>query len=272
MEDETNTKTNEQQLVTVAHMEQMFQYLKQLNTQTKPNTTSSSGFHPSEIGKGLIIKNRSEITSFRREEDRTHLRCSHCGGTKHTKEGCFKLIGYPKWWEEHKHRRAATKGTTNRTGGKAHLASVLPDRRQTPTTQHRSDPHQSDSGKTKNQWEKAIGVNGGNERTETLLEKMREAGPNTPFYNGSNYDSKGYYDNPMDPKPKTNLNCHGKFVGLVCDKQNKSWIFDCGATDTMTYDVNDLRGIIDSSRSKFRPQMVISLMLLMQAQLIYLHL
>ena len=67
-------------------------------------TISSLGTSPSEIGRGLPIKNRSEI-SFRRDDgDRSHLKCTHCGGTKHTRRGCFKLIENPEWWEEHKNR------------------------------------------------------------------------------------------------------------------------------------------------------------------------
>lgn len=42
-------------------------------------------------------------------------------------EGCFKLHGYPEWWEEHKQRRAATKATVSRTGGKANLATLPND-------------------------------------------------------------------------------------------------------------------------------------------------
>ncbi|XP_047949316.1 uncharacterized protein LOC125195172 [Salvia hispanica] len=32
--------------------------------------------------------------------DKSKLHCSHCGMTKHTKETCFKLVGYPEWWED----------------------------------------------------------------------------------------------------------------------------------------------------------------------------
>ena len=28
------------------------------------------------------------------------LKCSHCGGSKHTKDTCFKLHGYLDWWAE----------------------------------------------------------------------------------------------------------------------------------------------------------------------------
>ena len=81
----------------------------------------SSGIFPSEIGQELVMKHRSE-TSFRRDndKDKTHLKCSHCGGSRHIKEGCFKIVGYPEWWNEF---RAATKAPSSRTGDKAHLAT-----------------------------------------------------------------------------------------------------------------------------------------------------
>ena len=71
---------------------------------------SSPGKNPSEIESGLAVKHhRSDSSSRRDMEDKTHLKCSYCGGSRHTKEGCFKLIGYPEWWEEHRQRKAATK-------------------------------------------------------------------------------------------------------------------------------------------------------------------
>ncbi|EEF46742.1 conserved hypothetical protein [Ricinus communis] len=27
-------------------------------------------------------------------------KCTHCGGSKHTWETCFKIHGYPEWWYE----------------------------------------------------------------------------------------------------------------------------------------------------------------------------
>uniref|UniRef100_A0A803MX05 Retroviral polymerase SH3-like domain-containing protein n=1 Tax=Chenopodium quinoa TaxID=63459 RepID=A0A803MX05_CHEQI len=78
---------------------------------------SSSGQNPSEIGSRLVANRRSE-SSFRRE-DITHLKCTHCGGTKHTKKGCFEIIGYPEWWEEYTKKKAATKAGA---GGKASVA------------------------------------------------------------------------------------------------------------------------------------------------------
>ncbi|KAG8379319.1 hypothetical protein BUALT_Bualt07G0076000 [Buddleja alternifolia] len=31
--------------------------------------------------------------------------CSHCGGIKHTKDTCYKLHGYPDWWQELKAKK-----------------------------------------------------------------------------------------------------------------------------------------------------------------------
>ncbi|KAL6322495.1 hypothetical protein AAG906_009794 [Vitis piasezkii] len=51
--------------------------------------------------------------------------CTHCGNTKHTKETCFKLHGYPDWWHElkAKKKREASGGDNP---GHAALMSVEP--------------------------------------------------------------------------------------------------------------------------------------------------
>ena len=85
---------------------------------------SSSGRGPSEICSGMVVHHRSENSSSWRE-DRSFLKCSHCGGSRHTKDGCFKLIGYPEWWEELKQRKAATKAKVSWTSGKTNLITVL---------------------------------------------------------------------------------------------------------------------------------------------------
>ena len=40
--------------------------------------------------------------TYRQEDDKTHLKCSHCGGIRHTKNECFKLVGYSEWWPDTK--------------------------------------------------------------------------------------------------------------------------------------------------------------------------
>ncbi|XP_050229442.1 uncharacterized protein LOC126678591 [Mercurialis annua] len=51
--------------------------------------------------------------------------CTHCGNMRHTKEICFKLHGYPEWWQElkAKKKREASGGDNH---GRAALMSVEP--------------------------------------------------------------------------------------------------------------------------------------------------
>ena len=84
---------------------------------------SSLGTNPSEIGSGLATRNKT-FQKSREEDDRRKLRCTHCGGSRHTKDGCFKLVGYPDWWDDLQKRKAATKAPASRTGGKAHLTTA----------------------------------------------------------------------------------------------------------------------------------------------------
>ena len=49
--------------------------------------------------------------------DKAQLKFDHIGGSRHTKEGWFKLIGYPDWWEDLKQRKAAAKVPVTQTGG-----------------------------------------------------------------------------------------------------------------------------------------------------------
>ncbi|XP_057536699.1 uncharacterized protein LOC130814596 [Amaranthus tricolor] len=84
---------------------------------------SSLGTNPSEIGSGLATRNKT-FQKSREEDDQRKLRCTHCGVSRHTKEGCFKIVGYPEWWDDLQKRRAATKAPASRTGGKAHLTAA----------------------------------------------------------------------------------------------------------------------------------------------------
>ena len=82
-----------------------------------------------EIGLGLISKKKLENSNFRKEE-KSHLKCSHCGGSKHTKEGFFKIIGYSKWWLENKKRFKDTNSKTTKKEdykAKAHMMECKED-------------------------------------------------------------------------------------------------------------------------------------------------
>ncbi|XP_078153883.1 uncharacterized protein LOC144549006 [Carex rostrata] len=59
----------------------------------------------------------SVSSKYLSKQEKTKLKCSHCGGTGHLKEGCFKIIGYPDWYQEKriKQQRGKMKGKANWT-------------------------------------------------------------------------------------------------------------------------------------------------------------
>ena len=95
---------------------------------------SSSGYvNPSDSGVGLASKGRPIAPmQSRRPEDRTYLRCSHCGEGRHTKEECFKLHGYPPWWDELKKMRIAERAAERVPRiGRAHYGSTIDNKPET---------------------------------------------------------------------------------------------------------------------------------------------
>ncbi|WJX11696.1 Beta-galactosidase 8 [Trifolium repens] len=69
--------------------------------------------------------------------------CTHCGNAKHTHENCFKLHGYPDWWDEYKARKP--REAAEKTGsGNAVVAHADPQLSLLPQSQSFGPP--SDSG------------------------------------------------------------------------------------------------------------------------------
>uniref|UniRef100_A0A803L9R4 GAG-pre-integrase domain-containing protein n=1 Tax=Chenopodium quinoa TaxID=63459 RepID=A0A803L9R4_CHEQI len=225
---------------------------------------SSLGRGPSEVGSGLVAQRRSDSSS--RREDKNHLKCSHCGGTKHTKEGCFKLIGYPEWWEDLRQRKAATKAT--KTGGKANAAIGEGELTNTsgdpPTTvTDRRTGTSSEDGFTGFSGEPWL-------KTEELTEKghgrfLEEASSKT-FCEATNETHNIKTGNPQTPctphffpfkseaqptKAQYTPSLHTTYgLGLMCNKS--TWIFDCGATYTMSYDPSDFHSSKSTTRTKIQ--------------------
>ncbi|CAA0818791.1 Unknown protein [Striga hermonthica] len=70
----------------------------------------SQGPEITQVGAGFGAKGQRKSTT-KEKLDRSKLVCTHCGMRKHTKEECFKLVGYPEWW-----------GEGHRTSGKGGVA------------------------------------------------------------------------------------------------------------------------------------------------------
>jgi hypothetical protein len=53
-------------------------------------------------------------------------KCSHCGNLKRTRENCFKLHGYPDWWNELQARKCRDVTGSNGGTGQATVATIEP--------------------------------------------------------------------------------------------------------------------------------------------------
>ena len=76
---------------------------------------SSSNLESPGTGGVFAVKGRT----YRREDDKSHLKCTHSGSTRHTRNECFKIVGYPEWWSSTKktgERKSARFSDHNRTG------------------------------------------------------------------------------------------------------------------------------------------------------------
>ncbi|XP_071694518.1 uncharacterized protein [Rutidosis leptorrhynchoides] len=146
-------------------------------------------------GFGLVSKNqlRSDYSKSS-SRDKDHLECTKCGMKRHTKEQCFKVIGYPEWWNNgHKKGKAAVAAAT---GG---------------------NQSANNSGATASG---GFGLLAAEQPSSTEGEGMNDRG----FFN-----------------PKSELLNNFSNVNCVSNKiKSDEWIIDCGATDTMTFDKNDI--------------------------------
>ncbi|XP_076908792.1 uncharacterized protein LOC143565815 [Bidens hawaiensis] len=162
-------------------------------------------------GLGLITKGHRRFEGKKygpsTKEEKSHLKCTHCGMTKHTKEQCFKLVGYPEWWSDG-HKKGIK--TTGHEKGKA--SAALGNKEVVAT----SDDSQNATG---------FGGVAASRNEEDLIK--------TTNFNTFIIES---FKNCIKGPGFGGLS----FVAQSYNKRREqSWIFDCGATDTMTYELSD---------------------------------
>ncbi|KAJ9535809.1 hypothetical protein OSB04_un001041 [Centaurea solstitialis] len=160
-------------------------------------------------------------------EDKSHLKCDHCGMTKHTNDQCFRLVGYPEWWSDG--HKKGTKATGMEKGKTSTVTSTNDGNRSTEFGGMAAAA--------------TFGLNGKDDDfsmcTGTGVEGEVSTTPSYPQPNLSTFMKKSFEICKQYPKYNGNANVAQNHVG----KQNKSWIFDCGATDTMTYELSELTSL-----------------------------
>lgn len=207
---------------------------------------------PQGRGKGRGTTSQSGYPSSR--EEKNNLICSHCGQRRHTVEQCFKLHGFPDWWETHK---AALKLQER---GKVSIAKTC-DGQEDGSHGNGGEKEEHQSNVPENS-----GIQGGRKGAgenptplSHLYNKNLHFTPpvlhnidNQPSIKATNSSLPSQFhlshDMPQQlaktpnipsiipkiarPAPTFACTAHSPL-------KSPHWIFDCGATDTMTYDPTD---------------------------------
>jgi hypothetical protein len=92
---------------------------------TRQNVMLKGG---SDVSLAMVTKGYKprEVNTYKKPSnlnDKSKLKCSHYGGTRHIKENYFELVGYPDWWKESK-KKQATENTRGRVATAASTGSA----------------------------------------------------------------------------------------------------------------------------------------------------
>lgn len=148
----------------------------------------------------------SIISRGQKNFDKSGLRCTQCGKTKHTKEQCFQLVGYPEWFKERRKERSNWQEK-----GRAAVALVVgPQQSQWMDTSN----HNRASSRIQEEPSSSL------EQANHQIKGLHAAGISKPMVEEASGNTTG------------SSNCN--FT------KEEEWVLDTGATDHMTYTEKDL--------------------------------
>ncbi|KAJ0521521.1 putative RNA-directed DNA polymerase [Helianthus annuus] len=192
--------------------------------------------------------------------------------TKHTKEQCFKLVGYPDWWAD---------GHKKGKGGKAAAAVGNPETTSSGGNSENTPKIAGEQGSSEKGGrccfaavkEEETGAVAGIGFEVTLSNPpiskssfLKPKAPNIAFENPRFFSPQilglleksqilgNTVNTPHAPslenkEPKKSCNSGKANMATKNNQEKESWIFDCGATDTMTYEKSDMCSV--STPQKF---------------------
>ncbi|CAL8997527.1 unnamed protein product [Prunus brigantina] len=117
-------------------LDQSFAYVRR-DAQQRANFTGAAA----SLDATVMVAQRSKgppsshgSSSTQGVKDKPVFKCTHCGGSKHTREHCYELVGFPSWWDHSKNKIS---------GHKALQASATPET--LPVSGNKSNEHTSAS-------------------------------------------------------------------------------------------------------------------------------
>ncbi|CAL2258011.1 unnamed protein product [Prunus armeniaca] len=92
-------------------LDQSFAYVRR-DAQQRANFTGAAA----SLDAIVMVAQRSKgppsshgSSSTQGVKDKPVFKCTHCGGSKHTREHCYELVGFPSWWDHSKNKRSGHK-------------------------------------------------------------------------------------------------------------------------------------------------------------------
>ncbi|KAL6319268.1 hypothetical protein AAG906_013942 [Vitis piasezkii] len=73
----------------------------------------------------LSLSSGKSNSSFKTKPPSDGMKCTHCGNTKHTRDTCFKLHGYPDWWNDLQARKKREIIANDNHTGRAAVVTVI---------------------------------------------------------------------------------------------------------------------------------------------------
>ncbi|XP_071708084.1 uncharacterized protein [Rutidosis leptorrhynchoides] len=162
-------------------------------------------------GHGLYSKNQ-RTSNYLSSKDKDNLVCEECGMKRHTKDQCFRRVGYPEWWNDGYKK------------GKASMAAGM--------TATRGNQETTNSGTTTAQG--GFGLMAAKKPASSS-----PGGDKLGLGLGFTFKPVQYSDGEETENMSFSTN-DVSFANVMSNKiKNEEWIIDCGATDTMTFDKTD---------------------------------
>ena len=195
-----NERANVLQMVPFPTLEQAFARVRKEATRQEIMNKGNEG--DSHAPAAMISRGQKFF-------DKSRLKCTHCGQTKHTKEQCFQLVGYPEWFKDRRKSKSNWPGK-----GQAAVAQAGGSQ---DATQPRGAPSNQMAGSQPNQWVVTENQEGISSRTQGEPSRgLHAAG--TSISEFQNQEGSGNFNYSKE----------------------EEWVLDTGATDHMTYTTKDL--------------------------------
>ena len=133
-----------EQAYAFVHREEVRQIVMISGADTTPGAVMASkgimGSHYHTLVELWALSLTSRKSSSKTKTPSDGMKCAHCGNPKHTCDICFKLHGYPDWWNDFQARKKREASATDDHTGRAVVVTCGPSLSLIPQAGSQHDP------------------------------------------------------------------------------------------------------------------------------------